>query len=143
MNYIIPKLGVFLVVYYIVSIFIQLIVQEIPTNQEMINDMNLLESIALALLYAPLVEESFFRGFLRRGIKNNKLFIFISAFLFGITHVMFAEENILVYLYGIIYVMIGYFLAKTYVKTNNIVNNMMVHLLWNIIGIITMVFTLF
>jgi len=139
MAYIVPKMGIFIIIYFIVAIVLQFVVKDFPTNQNVLNEMPLWQSAALALLYAPIVEETFFRGFLRRGIRNKKIFVIVSALLFGLIHMMAIEENILVYLYSIVYIMLGYFFARTYAKTENIVSNMMLHFLWNLISVISMI----
>ena len=48
-------------------------------NQESIMSLPLWNSIPLAVIYAPIVEESLFRGCIRRFIKDDKIFIIVSA----------------------------------------------------------------
>lgn len=143
MEYIVPKLGVFLIVYYIVSVTLSLIIKEAPTNQASVEQLELWKLIPLGLIYAPVVEECLFRGLLKKGFKNDKLFVIISSAVFGILHVMFLETNLMLYLYSIIYIMVGYFLAKTYAKTDNIVASIFTHFMWNMISLLSTLLILF
>ncbi len=90
-----------------------------------------------SVIYAPVVEESVFRGSLRNIIKNNKLFIIISACLFGIIHTIGQEVNIMdTIVLALPYMAMGYVMANLYVKTNNIACNMALHALNNAIAVI-------
>lgn len=131
MRYILPKIGIFIVVYIIITIPIALIVGAESTNQSAIKELPLAFTVIMAVFFAPFIEEFLFRGLLRKGITNDKIFIICSSLIFGATHVLYAEENLLMYLYIIPYALIGYFLSRTYTKTNNIFTNVTVHFLWN------------
>lgn len=131
MRYIFPKLGIFLIVYIVSTIPIALIVGAQSTNQLAIKELPLAFTIIMAVFLAPFIEEFLFRGLLRKGINNDKIFIICSSLLFGAAHILYAEENLLMYLYIIPYALIGYFLSRTYTKTNNIFTNITIHFLWN------------
>lgn len=131
MRYIFPKLGIFLIAYMTITIPIALIVGSQSTNQTVIKELPLPLTIIMAVFIAPFIEEFMFRGLPRKGITNDKLFIICSSIIFGAAHVLYAEENLLMYLYIIPYALIGFFLSRTYTKTNNIFSNITVHFLWN------------
>lgn len=143
MEYIVPKLGVFLIIYFLVSVTLSLIIKETPTNQASVEQLELWKLIPLSLIYAPIVEECLFRGLLKKGFKNDKIFVIVSSTVFGILHVMFLETNLMLYLYSIIYIMVGYFLAKTYAKTDNIVASIFTHFMWNMISLLSTLLILF
>lgn len=130
-KYLFPKLGIFLMAYIVVTVPISLILGQISTNQQQINELPLVLTIIMAVFIAPFIEEFMFRGLLRKSFKNDILFIIFSSLTFGAAHVLFAEENLMMYLYIIPYSLIGYFLSRTYSKTNNIFTNITVHFLWN------------
>ena len=92
----------------------------------------------LAVIVAPISEEILFRGFLRRIFKNNYVYIAISGIIFGIIHCMFAEENLLMYLFILPYAIMGIGFAKLYSKTNNIVSCIIAHGIWNLIVLVAM-----
>lgn len=131
MRYIFPKLGIFLIAYMTITIPIALIVGGQSTNQAAIKELPLILTIVMAVFIAPFIEEFMFRGLLRKGITNDKLFIICSSIIFGAAHVLYAEENLLMYLYIIPYALIGFFLSRTYTKANNIFSNITIHFLWN------------
>ena len=131
MKYIFPKLGVFLVTYIIISIPVTLIAGKASTNQTQISELPIATTAIMAILIAPFLEEFTFRALLRKVFDNNKIFMLISALIFGMAHVLYKEENIIMYIYIIPYALIGYFLARTYTKTNNIFASISIHLIWN------------
>lgn len=135
MRYIFPKLGIFFIAYIIISIPIALFAGKISTNQSQLNELPLALTATMAIIFAPILEELMFRGLLRKSISNDVAFMIISAFIFGATHMLYAEENLIMYIYIIPYTLLGYFLARTYTKTNNIFTNISVHFLWNTFAI--------
>lgn len=136
MKYIFPKLGIFFIIYIVISVPIALIAGQISTNQAQLNELPLALTATMAILFAPILEELMFRGLLRKSIPNDTIFMVISALTFGIAHMLYAEENLIMYIYIIPYTLLGYFLARTYAKTNNIFANISVHFLWNTFAII-------
>lgn len=141
MKYIFPKLGIFLIVYIIISLVVTLIAGQISTNQAQINELPIVFTAIMAIIFAPFIEEFMFRGLLRKSFKNDNIFIIFSTLLFGAAHVLYAEENLIMYIYIIPYALIGYFLARTYTKTNNIFTNVTVHFLWNTFCMVIMLLT--
>lgn len=130
-KYLLPRLGIFLMTYIVIVLPITLIVGEVSTNQQALREIPTLAVVIMAVFIAPFIEEFLFRGVLRKSFKNDILFIILSSLIFGLAHVLFAEENLMMYLYIIPYSLIGYFLARTYSKTNNIFTNITAHFIWN------------
>lgn len=136
MKYIFPKLGIFFIIYIVISVPIALIAGQISTNQAQLNELPLALTATMAILFAPILEELMFRGLLRKSISNDIIFMMASSFIFGAAHMLYAEENIMMYIYIIPYTLLGYFLARSYTKTNNIFTNISIHFLWNTFAII-------
>lgn len=142
-NFIVFKTyGVALAVLFILSLSIRLYTGlSTPTNQENITILlnhNILLTIFLATIYAPIVEELLFRGIFRKFIKNKYLYIILSGFIFGLLHVIDDYKSIGELLYIFVYGSLGCFLAWIYYKTNNIFTNIYMHFLQNTISIIAM-----
>jgi len=133
-----PIIGKSLLIYFVVSLIVAFIVKSQATNQQIIGNLPIWYSGILAILVAPVLEEMLFRGLFRKIIKNDKLFIIISSFLFGLAHVTYKEENILMYLHILPYAILGYGFAKTYVKTKNICTNIFCHMAWNTFAFLLM-----
>lgn len=138
-QYVLPRLGIMYVIFVISNtICILLTQQATSTNQSMIEAMSLWFTIPVAVIWAPIVEESIFRGVLRRFIKNDKLFIIISAVIFGLLHSIVEATVLNVIIMTIPYAILGGFLAYIYAKTNNITVNILSH---TFINTIAMLFT--
>ena len=96
--------------------------------------------VPAAIIWAPIVEELIFRGSLRRFIKNNKIFIVISAVVFGLLHTIVEATLTNVLFMAIPYMVIGGFFAYLYAKTENICTNIFSHAFFNTIATIFMSF---
>ena len=141
-KYTLPKLGIMYIIFFITNIICIMITgQADSVNQVALESMPLWYTIPLAVLWAPIVEEAIFRGVLRRFIKNNKLFIVISAIIFGVLHTM-AEATLLnVIIMAIPYMILGGFFAYIYAKTENISCNILAHCFQNTIASLLMAIT--
>ena len=133
MQYLLPTIGKFYLVYLGISILVfSLAGSNITANQTSVEELPLFILIPLAIIYAPLVEECLFRGCIRRFIKNDKLFIVISAISFGLLHTLTSEDTIyMAFVMAIPYATLGGFLAYLYTKTNNICTNITFHAIQN------------
>lgn len=134
----IGKVGKFYLIYFAVAM-ITVIISKMDTsvNQSNVEALPIWYSLPLAVLYAPLVEETLFRGCIRRFIKNDKLFIVVSGLAFGLLHTVFTEASLYnAIIMAIPYATIGGFLAYLYVKTNNICTNMAFHCFHNSVAMI-------
>ena len=129
--------GVFCLANYIINTLSGL---ESSANQAMLKSMSKILSIPIALLFGPFVEEFVFRGLLRRIIKNNTwLFVIVSAILFGFSHTLGSEITLArIFIGAIPYSIFGGFLAYYYAKSDNIWNNIIIHFINNLIGVIVL-----
>ena len=131
-----PLVGKYYLVYYVVAMISALLVREgALVNQKSVEALPILVSLPLALVYAPIVEETLFRGSLRRFIKDDKVFIIISGLAFGLIHTLSEASMYNVIIVALPYVTMGCFLAYLYVKTNNICTNMAFHAFHNTLAI--------
>ena len=136
-KYIFSKLVILYIIYIFASLICVIITQEATSiNQSLITSMPIWFIIPTAIIWAPVVEELVFRGTLRRFISNNKLFIVISAIIFGLLHSIVEPSLFNVFVMGIPYAILGGFLAYMYSKTNNIITNIFIHAFHNTIGVI-------
>ncbi len=136
LQYIMPRLGIMYIIYFALSLMCTLIFQETSSvNQTMIEEMQLFITIPLAIIWAPLVEEVIFREVLRNFIRNNKLFIILSAIIFGLLHTMYESTILNMVILAIPYAILGGFFAYIYTKTENIVNSIWLHAFNNAIAI--------
>ena len=110
-------------------------------NQSLLNSLPIWYVGPLAIIWAPFVEEGIFRGGLRRFVKNDKLFIVLSAVLFGLLHTIGSEAGVYdMFVQSLQYMVMGGVMAYTYTKTNNIFVNMGIHCVQNTLGVILMLF---
>jgi membrane protease YdiL (CAAX protease family) len=84
-------------------------------------------------ILAPFVEENVFRKTFKNAFPNKYLFIFLSAFVFGLIHVITSATSPLDYLYILPYASLGLSFAIMYYKTNTIYTSMFMHMFHNII----------
>lgn len=84
-----------------------------------------------AVFFAPFMEELTFRQSLRNVFKNDKLFIFISGFIFGGLHVFGSLTSWFDLLYLFPYCIPGFIFAYTLVKSDNIFVPMSLHFTHN------------
>lgn len=106
----------------------------VATNQESVNyilGVAPFYMIISAVIYAPFLEETIFRLSIRKFIKNDKLFIFISGIIFGGLHVIGSFENLIDLIYIIPYSIPGFVFAYTLVKSKNIFVPMGLHFFHN------------
>ena len=135
-----PRFGIIFIVYAISSLALVSFVGNISTNQEIISQWPIYISAFLAIIIAPLTEELMFRGFMKKFIKNDILFIILSSLIFGGLHIM-QSENLSQILFIIPYSILGFAFSLNYVKTKNIASNIFLHSAWNSIAIIAMIIT--
>ena len=122
----------------VIGIFLILITKTNASNQTAVTSMPLWFLIIFGLILGPAVEEGFFRGFLRKFLKNNVAFVIVSSLLFSVMHVIpYAFFNPVQWLFVLQYATIAVPISLLYVKTNNIAVTYLFHLLWNSVSIIT------
>ena len=110
-------------------------------NQISINSLPLWYLLPASVIYAPIVEETVFRGCLRKLIKDDNLFIIISGACFGLLHTIGQEANIInTLVLALPYMAMGMVLAYTYIKSNNISTNIVIHSANNLLGCLIRLF---
>ena len=128
----------------IVGVCLLLITRTTPSNQANVVSMPLWFLIIFAILIGPAVEEGFFRGFIRKFVKNNVAFVIISSLLFSIMHVIpFAFIYPIQWTFVLQYLTIAVPISLVYVKTNNLAVSYFFHLCWNSISILLAAIALF
>lgn len=93
-----------------------------------------LPSIMVLIIFQPICEEIFFRGFLLEKIVDNigeKTAILITALLFGLAHLSFGN-----FYPALLTGIIGILLAFIVLKTKNINSAIIAHILFNVISYI-------
>lgn len=105
------------------------------TVQSLISSTPLL-AFVLTTLLAPFIEEMLFRKSLQDCFRNKLFFMIMSGLLFGLVHVLGAD-NYLEYLLIISYGALGFMFAHTLTKTNNIYCTIMMHAIHN--GLLTII----
>lgn len=138
---ILPRFGIVIIAYFICTFAVMLFVGEISENQLLLNSLPIYVSVFLAIVVAPLTEELMFRGFIRKFIKNDILFILVSSIIFGALHVTVASSWQQL-LYIIPYSILGLAFSLNYLKTKNIASNILLHGAWNSIAVIAMLLTI-
>ena len=142
MKYILPKIGVAYLIYIIVSLIsISITKQTTSVNQQSLETLNAWYLVYAAVIWAPIVEETIFRRCIRLFIKNDKLFIIVSALIFGLLHTISESSLLNVIIVGLPYITLGGYLSYIYTKTNNMLSNIFSHMLINTFAVIVMVLT--
>lgn len=135
-----PKFVFFFLIYFLVALIISVVAGEASANQEALYSVPLPMLAFTALIYAPVLEEIIYRGFLRRLVPGDALFVLVSALVFGLVHMLHPGQSLAQMLYFMEYALIGGFLADLYVKSDNICLSMLGHFSMNLIAFIPMIF---
>lgn len=139
-KYIMPKLGIGYIIYISVSLIsVSITKQTTSVNQSALEQLSTWYLIPAAVIWAPIVEETIFRRCLRSFIKNDKLFIILSALVFGLLHTIHEATILNVFVVGLPYIALGGYLAYIYTKTNNLLSNIFSHMFINTLAIIVMI----
>lgn len=128
----------FLIMYVstiIISLFIEGSGQNEQNVQTLIQMVPIIAFIMTTII-APFIEEMIFRKCLQDCFHNPTFYMITSGLIFGIIHVMSAQ-NPLEYLLIIPYGALGLMFAKTVNETDNIYPTILMHLLHN--GILTII----
>ena len=141
MRFILPRLGIAYVFLFVASMISVMITKNtVSVNQETVEALPLYYMLPAAVIYAPIVEEILFRGVFRRFIKNDILFIIISALIFGLLHTIGESSLLEILVMALPYSTLGAYLAYSYVKTNNIFTSITSHAIFNTISSIFSLF---
>lgn len=118
---------------------------EIALNEEQNRELLLsvpVLGVLLAGILAPILEELTFRRGFRRITNNKALFVFISAFVFALLHVLtgFSEsKDFLEFLYLIPYGSLGVSFAVIYAYTDNIFSSIITHSFHNTLTVLLLI----
>ena len=127
-----------LIAYSTVSIILGYFLENVIT-EETVADSNVIRVVINLLIWAPLTEELIFRCSLKKDVKNNTIFILISPLLFAGVHVLGNGLNLITLISSIPYILIGIYLTLLYIKIDNIIINILMHLLINVIGVLMII----
>lgn len=135
-KFILPRFGLMYLIYFAVTIITVIITKDLGSaNQQNLESLPVWYVIPLAIIYAPIVEETIFRGIIRKLVKNKVIFVIISAICFGLLHTIGSEVTLLnVIVKALPYSVLGAFLAYVYAKTDNISTNMFCHFAINAVA---------
>ena len=135
-----PKFGIFLLIYFVTAVFITAAAGEASANQTALSGFPLPLLAFSALIYAPVLEEIIYRGFMRRLFSGDEMFILVSAFFFGLIHMLHPGQSFGQMLYILEYALLGGFLAYLYAKSDNICVSMLGHFFLNFVAFLPMLF---
>lgn len=136
-DYDLPKYGLMILSFLIVNLICIFVTKNATSvNQEAVESLPKIVLAILGVIWAPVVEETVFRGTIKRYISHKWIFIILSAFVFGFLHAT-GEGSILEIIFTTIpYATLGGWLAYIYYKTDNLANNIMIHSIWNLFAVI-------
>lgn len=129
----------------IVSNFVAAIMQRTTSQNQAILEnqlqVNVLFTILITLVFAPLVEELFFRGVIYNQLAhrfNEGVGIFVSASLFGLAHVLVAllAGDFTEIIFALPYMAMGVFIARSYAQSKSFAGALLHHLLQNSIAVV-------
>ena len=149
---IIRKNIILLIGIYVVSIFISFVVQQLTNTVTSNNQLNLVLMVwrfpyftaFLVLAFAPIVEETLFRGIFYRAFRYRfSLYAasFISSSAFGFLHIYdsFMAGYWKDCWYFIVYALIGFFLCRSYEKTETLFGPVLLHACYNGISFLPLI----
>ena len=149
---IIRKNIILLIGIYVVSIFISFVVQQLTNTVTSNNQLNLVLMVwrfpyfpaFLGLAVAPMVEETLVRGIFYRAFRYRfSLYAasFISSSAFGFLHIYdsFMAGYWKDCWYFIVYALIGFFLCRSYEKTETLFGPVLLHACYNGIAFLPLI----
>lgn len=126
------------------NLLINLFITNDIANNEAINRSILQDYVIYAVpamgILGPICEELAFRASFKNAIKNQKIFIFITSFLFALAHIISSHTNP-IYIFP--YFFMGYALGYLYSKTDNVLCNISVHIFHNSLALLSYLVLLF
>lgn len=117
----------------------------IAKNEELVRETifdNPIYGFVSAIIFAPFIEEILFRVSLRRNFKNEYIYAFISALLFGLAHAISGITQPLDLIYIFPYGALGYAFGMMYVKTKNVYTSIIIHGLHNLVTTLMLFFVM-
>ena len=136
-EYDLPKYGLMIISFLIVNMVCIILTKNATSvNQEAVEALPKLVLFILGVIWAPVVEETVFRGTIRRFVNSKWLFVLLSAFVFGFLHAIGEGSLFEIIITTLPYATLGGWLAYIYYKTDNLANNIMIHGIWNLFAVI-------
>ena len=105
------------------------------SNRKILKSMWLYAIPSMTVL-GPLTEEIVFRVSFKEAFKNKKLFIIVTALIFGGVHLLSGFNDIKDLLYIIPYSSLGFSMSYVYAKTDNPLTNVLMHIAHNTFTVI-------
>lgn len=137
LQYLLPKIGIMYALFLVSNLVCLLITRQATSqNQETLESMPRWFIVPASIIWAPIVEELVFRGMFRRVLKNDTVFILVSAVVFGLMHTISEVSLLNVFVMMIPYAILGGTFAYLYAKTNNITNNILAHAFQNTVAML-------
>ena len=108
-------------------------------NRELLNNLPIF-SIFMMVFLGPIMEEIIFRKGFKNAFKNKKLFLIVTAFIFGLFHVISnlnftSFSDFLISSTELLYILpygaMGYFFGKAYYETDCIFTSITTHMFHN------------
>lgn len=138
-KYTLRVLGIMLLFYFIANVVTIFTTNKATSvNQETLEMLPIIFVAPMAIIWAPIVEESLYRGVIRKLIKNDILYIILSSFIFGLMHTIGEASLELAIATSVPYAIIGGAFAYIYAKTNNLACNIIAHCAYNTLGVLLM-----
>lgn len=129
------------------NLIINVFVTSDIANNEAINRAILKELYIYAVpamcFLGPICEELAFRASFKKAIKNKKVFVIVTSFLFAFAHIYSSYTTPTDLLYIFPYFAMGFALGYTYSKTDNILCSILIHVFHNSLAIISYLVLLF
>lgn len=126
------------------NIILSYITGDIAANEEANREFisgNLFLGFYSVVIVAPFVEEMIFRFGVKKFVISDKWFPLVTAILFGLAHIVFADVSKAVeYLYLIPYGALGYAFGYIYNQTDNIYSSIILHAMHNFISFMAVAF---
>lgn len=121
--------GITVVCLIIVGILIQVFPSYQQVSQQLQHSQNSIIVFFIVVVFAPIFEEIFFRGFIFNHLRKNYniiLSVILQALVFGIAHLNIVQ--------GIYAFVLGIMLALVYMYSKSILGSILVHFICNIFG---------
>lgn len=109
-------------------------------NQQIIERLPYWYSLPTTVIFAPIVEEIVFRGALRKVIPSKKIYFIFSGLIFGFCHTMHEPTIARTIILALPYVIVGFYCAHSYIKTENMICNIAIHMMNNSLAMVLTIF---
>ena len=136
---IIIKYTIIAIISYIISTILVGVIADsanLVISEELVDDSNLIQVFINLLIWAPITEELLFRCLMKKDINNKYLYIILSTLLFVGVHVLGNGLNIITLINSLPFIVMGLYFSILYLKIDNIIINIVMHLFANIVGVV-------